>query len=1303
MQTWSYLMKKSNFYALCILLAAGAGACESEVTWDGCTDNACLGNMITCPDGTVVSKDGTCQCQPQNVHCHEGYLYMCGDIIDKTNDDTRIANAVFSCQNGCNKGNTGCETYPAEKIVDVSSDPQICDEHNQSGCLKEEKNTYLCINDKEVVYLDDKKVNFCQESSDSQPQQEYQPCTDNLVSTCKDDKLIMCDAISGMRFVVENCLNGCNEEEKKCNPAPENCVMSCENGELACWIEGIKVASYTCEFGCHENKNECNPISTKCENRSCDGNELVCYMDNGTENGQKLVLEECTYGCDPKKKTCYEQEKQSDSYLNKLLKECSEDPNKDSLENLKLALNGEVVVDAQYFGKCDLKNSIILGVNDGLDVNGENVQTVITVKTSSDQPVAPDALFKSIESSTIANIQFKYDVEYKGSVETSSEPDESQTSTHETTSPKGMLAHEIKDSTLSNLALKGNLNIIAMQSESQIGSLAGVVSQTKMEDMTFTGSIVLSKDNNVQELINVSNVGGLIGECQGGCEISKVNITADGENLIQMELLLQNELNSLEDKVTSVPSCDEEEANYPINNELHVENIGGLIGYVYGENPKLLSGESIDSSGKNNVKGDISIYAQKHYVNHVGGLFGQIKNTAESANSGVLKSANYQGNISIDVMVSAYIGGLIGGAEKIKMKDINVCNEDDCTLNIHTRDIFCISSDSAKMASAYGIGGVIGRISTSEVNDLHGHMNMELTGYYHNRIGGAFGALYNSHSNNVNVGKKDKSISITLNSGSDDYIMHGYSIGGVIGKSAGKNNTPYHFNNVMAYVKLNMKGGNYQNVSYIGGVLGLSSGIVMNSNLEDKSTSDIEFDWGSENIVNGPNQIGGFAGQLTYAKIQNVNHTVINNSQIWGDKHVGGFAGYIKGESDPKNTEITNVSSTVHTVSGHKRVGGFIGTADGKYTISNVNNKVDTVKILGGECADGEKSCTYAGGFVSYITKSMGGNITAKYEKILNRVNGMKIEGGEDVDIDAMGGFAGHIQTQKEKLTLELKQIQSFAEVNLNDKVDGNSYGGFVGYISNDDKLNKIDVSNVFSWGDVKNVADNVTHVGGFIAHIGNKNDQRTELKNIVTVGNVYTDEDKMLNHSIVFGQTVSELFKREYSKLDNDENCNNGKDARCNIIEKISLMENVYFGVQNNMTYDDDETCNMYKDNNNMCKDEKLCDEEICCAGRDNFDSPFYESNYLCYFANGDDDWERVNVNKSLRPLKSFQENSYYDGVSNKLNEKESSLWSVLSDAFCRTTLIKDEDGNMRCTGGETPITVPVVKAYEEVSVNPE
>jgi hypothetical protein len=185
-----------------------------------------------------------------------------------------------------------------------------------------------------------------------------------------------------------------------------------------------------------------------------------------------------------------------------------------------------------------------------------------------------------------------------------------------------------------------------------------------------------------------------------------------------------------------------------------------------------------------------------------------------------------------------------------------------------------------------------------------------------------------------------------------------------------------------------------------------------------------------------------------------------------------------------------------------------------------------------------------------------------------------------------------------------------------------------------------------------------------------------------------------MLNHSIVFGQSISELYKRDYLGTE-DENCKNGKDARCNKIERIRSMENVYFGVQNNMTYEDDNTCNM--NNNDMCKKEDKCKK------RNTFDSPFYESNYLCYFADGDDDWERVNVNKSLRPLKSFQEKSYYDGVSNKLNEKESSLWSVLSDAFCRTTLIKDEDGNMRCTGGETPITVPVVKAYEEVSVKPE
>ncbi|MBO5752537.1 MAG: hypothetical protein J6S69_02435, partial [Proteobacteria bacterium] len=788
-------MKKSKFYALCILLAAGAGACESEVTWDGCTDNVCLGNMITCPDGTVVSKDGTCQCQPQNVHCHEGYLYMCGDIIDKTNDDTRIANAVFVCQNGCNKGNTGCETYPAEKIVDVSSDPQICDEQNKSGCLKEEKNTYLCINDKEVVYLDDKKVNFCQESSDSQPQQEYQPCTDNLVSTCKDDKLIMCDAISGMHFVVENCLNGCNEEEKKCNPAPENCVMSCENGELACWIEGNKVASYTCEFGCHENKNECNPISTKCENRSCDGNELVCYMDNGTENGQKLVLEECTYGCDPKKKTCYEQEKQSDSYLNKLLKECSEEPNKDSLENLKLALNGEVVVDAQYFGKCDLKNSILLGVNEN------NIETVITVKTSSDQPVAPDALFKSIEGSTIANIQFKYDVEYKGSVETSSDPDESQTSTHETTSPKGMLAHEIKDSTLSNLALKGNLNIIAMQSESQIGSLAGVVSQTKMEDMTFTGSIVLSKDNNAQDHINVSNVGGLIGECQGGCEISKVNITADGENLIQLELTGNN--------------------SEDIQN---VENIGGLVGNVNASELNDKENEFIN----NDVNGKIYVNAESHKITNLGGMFGSITSNfdinAENIEKYTVSNSNFKGCIELENSLAENIGGVIGTAVQAGISNISFEAENcDSGLNIQTSGLDKSQGGNGSLDvleySILKVGGVVGGLTNSmleNINLINTLPSMQLTGAYLNRVGGVVGAAWLSRMKNVQ--SEQSTITLNVKKNSNENELGIAFVGGLTGKSA---NTKY--SKVNNKTSLDIKAENTEfpkNIQYVGGLFG---------------------------------------------------------------------------------------------------------------------------------------------------------------------------------------------------------------------------------------------------------------------------------------------------------------------------------------------------------------------------------------------------------------------------------------------------------------------------------------------------
>ena len=1000
--------------------------------------------------------------------------------------------------------------------------------------------------------------------------------------------------------------------------------------------------------------------------------------------------------------------------MNKLLKECSEEPNKDSLENLKLALNGEVVVDAQYFGKCDLKNSIILGVNEN------DIETVITVKTSSDQPVAPDALFKSIESSTIANIQFKYDVEYKGSVETSSDPDESQTSTHETTSPKGMLAHEIKDSTLSNLALKGNLNIIAMQSESQIGSLAGVVSQTKMEDMTFTGSIVLSKDNNAQDHINVSNVGGLIGECQGGCEISKVNITADGENLIQLELTGNN--------------------SEDIQN---VENIGGLVGNVNASELNDKENEFIN----NDVNGKIYVNAESHKITNLGGMFGSITSNfdinAENIEKYTVSNSNFKGCIELENSLAENIGGVIGTAVQAGISNISFEAENcDSGLNIQTSGLDKSQGGNGSLDvleySILKVGGVVGGLTNSmleNINLINTLPSMQLTGAYLNRVGGVVGAAWLSRMKNVQ--SEQSTITLNVKKNSNENELGIAFVGGLTGKSANKTSLDIKAENTEFPKNIQYVGGlfgsmrddffendeifeihltdkvlsmpdNESGISHFGGLAGhldnttiknislYTGNIIGNDNIggfagaiEGGKFENITLN--SSNIM-GQERVGGFAGNIQNSSIHNV---ILTANEVAGNEYVGGFAGYIKGENDSKNTEITNVSSTVNTVSGHKRVGGFIGTADGKYTISNVNNKVDTVKILGGECVVGEKSCTYAGGFVSYITKSMGGNITAKYEKILNRVNAMKIEGGDDLDIDAIGGFAGHIQAKEaDKLTLEFKQIQSFAEVNLNNKVDENSYGGFVGYIDNNSSIGKINIGNVFSWGDVKNVADNVTHIGAFIAHIGNENNQRTELKNIVTVGNVYTDEDKMLNHSIVFGQSISELYKRDYLGTE-DENCNNGKDARCNKIERIRSMENVYFGVQNNMTYEDDETCNM--NNNDMCKKEDKCKK------RNTFDSPFYESNYLCYFANGEKDWERVNVNKSLRPLKSFQEKSYYDGVSNKLNEKESSLWSVLSEALCRTALIKDEDGNMRCTGGETPITVPVVKAYEDLKANPE
>lgn len=158
---------------------------------------------------------------------------MCGDIIDKTDTETLNNNAVYECKSGCNDGKTGCKEYPDAKGIDMSSHPQICDEQNKPACSKDGQNAYLCINEKEVIDL--KNVNFCEESSDLQPQQEYQPCTDSLSSIYENNHVIRCDVISGMQ-VKENCQN------------------TCKNNNLICNIGDNEIVIDKCDFGCNEDE-----------------------------------------------------------------------------------------------------------------------------------------------------------------------------------------------------------------------------------------------------------------------------------------------------------------------------------------------------------------------------------------------------------------------------------------------------------------------------------------------------------------------------------------------------------------------------------------------------------------------------------------------------------------------------------------------------------------------------------------------------------------------------------------------------------------------------------------------------------------------------------------------------------------------------------------------------------------------------------------------------------------------------------------------------------------------------------------
>lgn len=143
------------------------------------------------------------------------------------------------------------------------------------------------------------------------------------------------------------------------------------------------------------------------------------------------------------------------------------------LTDFHVILTENVELNTEYFGKCALVNSTILGSKDS---------SIITITVPENAEI-PDALFKNIKNSTIKNIKFDYDVNYENK-----EIEWNGDSVDGTTDGKGIIAHKISNSLLSEIDIMGSLTLPKIEglNYQNVGGLAGVVQDSILKISTLS-------------------------------------------------------------------------------------------------------------------------------------------------------------------------------------------------------------------------------------------------------------------------------------------------------------------------------------------------------------------------------------------------------------------------------------------------------------------------------------------------------------------------------------------------------------------------------------------------------------------------------------------------------------------------------------------------------------------------------------------------------------------------------------------------------------------------------------------------
>lgn len=383
------------------------------------------------------------------------------------------------------------------------------------------------------------------------------------------------------------------------------------------------------------------------------------------------------------------------------------------------------------------------------------------------------------------------------------------------------------------------------------GNVGGIVGSAVGNDADNTVTIT-NAENKENTIFGAHNIGGVAGYLENGkITLSSNNggeITGTGARTSEADSVAPDDIKDYEDNFAY------ESIRFRNNESFLIGNMGGIVGYMYGDNAFVSQSGNRGNVHSQLFTGEAPLTAK---AANVGGIVGKINRDATSVLNDIIANestaAVYDCYNRGDIQGYTGVGGVIG-----LMYNGAVAASDNSGTVMATR-----ASSIGSSVEALNMGGIVGD-TTEEgsaraiIYDVHNDGvigSSVLTDFYGRHVGGVVGRL---------SGEVEK----TYNTGA---IYNGYNVvGGIAGyMAAGKINNSFNTGNITVYNQNNA-------TSQVGGIVG---GVDAYYQIEISNAYNLGTlrSFKGTNNGAGDNTVGGIVGGIVnWTTEQNESVTISN-------------------------------------------------------------------------------------------------------------------------------------------------------------------------------------------------------------------------------------------------------------------------------------------------------------------------------------------------------------------------------------------------------------------------------------------